>query len=117
MPPPVGRDFRTLEASIASFDSEKARGDTFERAVAHFLRRDPEFGLRRVWGWHDWPGRQEGGATRDLGIDLVVEDVAGRLIGVQVKFRRDPERLIRWEDVATAVGYRHGLFDRRLIVT
>ncbi|MGO9206546.1 MAG: Helicase associated domain protein [Candidatus Limnocylindrales bacterium] len=113
----MATDFRTLEWSIATLASEKARGDAFERAVAHLLRHDPEFGLRRVWGWRDWPGREAAGATRDLGIDLVAEDALGQLIGVQVKFRIDPDRLIRWEDVATAVGYRPGMFSRRLIVT
>jgi superfamily II DNA or RNA helicase len=110
-------DFAALEASIAALPSEKARGDAFERATAHLLRHDPEFGMRRVWGWRDWPGRAEAGVGRDLGIDLVAEDALGHLVGVQAKFRSDPDRLIRWEDVATAVGYRQGLFNRRLIVT
>ena len=74
-------DFRTLEAGIAALPSEKARGDAFERAVAHLLRRDPELGMRRVWGWRDWPGRDAVGAGRDLGIDLVA-DPEGDLFAV-----------------------------------
>ncbi len=111
-------DFLSVERYVAALSTEKERGDAFERAVAHLLRHDPEFGIRRVWGWSDWPGREAvGAAARDLGIDLVAEDATGRLVGVQVKFRLDPDRLIRWQDVATAVGYRPGLFSRRLIVT
>jgi predicted helicase len=32
----------------------------------------------------------------DLGIDLVAEDQIGELVGVQVKFRLDPRRHLRW---------------------
>src|SRR5437016_2129317 len=50
-------DFEAIEAAIAGLTEERARGDAFERVVAHFLRHDPTVGMRRVWTWLDWSGR------------------------------------------------------------
>jgi predicted helicase len=111
-------DFEAIEAAIAGLTEERARGDAFERVVAHFLRHDPTLGMRRVWTWLDWPGRLSAGIrATDLGIDLVGEDELGELVGVQAKFRLDPRSHLRWEEVSTALGFRPDLFARRLIVT
>jgi superfamily II DNA or RNA helicase len=110
--------FSAVEATIAALLEERARGDAFEHAVAHYLRSDPERGMRQVWSWDDWPGRIANHLPgTDLGIDLVAEDEVGAVVGVQVKHRLDPGQAIRWVDVATALGYRPDLFARRLIVT
>ena len=59
------------------------RGRQFERICQWYLTHDPEYAgeLRQVWLWKDWPGRW--GA--DAGIDLVAEDVRGRLWAIQAK--------------------------------
>ena len=59
------------------------RGRQFERICEWYLTHDPEYAgeLRQVWLWKDWPGRW--GA--DAGIDLVAEDVRGRLWAIQAK--------------------------------
>ena len=110
--------FPEIEQRIAALSEERARGDAFERVIAHFLRHDPVLGMRRIWTWLDWPGRQPVGVGPvDLGIDLVAEDERGDLVGVQVKHRLDPHSHLRWSDVSTALGFRPDLFVRRLIVT
>jgi superfamily II DNA or RNA helicase len=114
----VTEGFVPIEDCIAQLPEERARGDAFERVVAHFLRLDPSRGIRRVWTWLEWPGRLAAGiSATDLGIDLVAEDDQGELVGVQVKFRLDPRSHLRWEEVSTALGFRPDLFARRLIVT
>jgi predicted helicase len=93
----VTTTFTAVEDLIARLEEERSRGDAFERAVAHFLRHDPTLGMRRVWTWSDWPVRLGAGIrATDLGIDLVAEDQIGELVGVQVKFRLDPRRHLRW---------------------
>lgn len=110
--------YLAIEEHVANLTEERARGDAFERVIAHFLRRDPVLGMRRVWTWRDWPGRPAAGVgPLDLGIDMVAEDDQGELVGVQVKHRLDPRSHLRWGDVATALGFRPDLFARRLIVT
>ncbi len=114
----VSQDFAQIEHRVGQLPEERARGDAFERVVAHFLRRDPGLGMRAVWTWTDWPGRLSAGiGATDLGIDLVAEDERDDLVGIQVKFRLDPHSHLRWEEIATALGFRPDLFARRLIVT
>jgi superfamily II DNA or RNA helicase len=114
----VSESYLQTEERFAHLSEERARGDAFERVIAHFLRHDPTLGMRRVWTWLDWPGRLAAGIrATDLGIDLVAEDELGELVGVQVKFRLDPRSHLRWEEVSTALGFRPDLFARRLIVT
>ena len=114
----VTEDFIQTEGRIRLLLEERARGDAFERVIAHLLRHDPTLGMRRVWTWLDLPGRLSAGVgATDLGIDLVAEDELGELVGVQVKFRLDPSSHLRWEEVSTALGFRPDLFARRLIVT
>ena len=114
----MSESFVQAEDRIRQLAEERARGDAFERVVAHLLRRDPALGMRSVWSWLDWPGRLAAGIrATDLGIDLVAEDELGDLVGVQVKFRLDPRSHLRWEEVSTALGFRPDLFARRLIVT
>jgi len=68
----MSESFVQTEWRIGQLAEERARGDAFERTVAHYLRHDPTLGMRRVWTWRDWPGRFAAGiAATDLGIDLV----------------------------------------------
>jgi superfamily II DNA or RNA helicase len=114
----MSESFVQTEWRIGQLAEERTRGDAFERAAAHFLRRDPALGMRRVWTWLDWPGRFAAGiAAIDLGIDLVAEDDQSQLVGVQVKFRLDPRSHLRWEEISTALSFRPDLFARRLIIT
>ena len=77
----MSETFVRVEQHVAHLHEERARGDAFERVVAHFLRHDPTLGMRQVWTWIDWPGRVAAGIrATDLGIDLVAEDELGELV-------------------------------------
>src|SRR5690606_29795897 len=51
---------------------ERAKGRMFERLIANYLVKDPQYGdlLQDVWLWEEWPDRW--GA--DVGIDLVARE-------------------------------------------
>lgn len=61
----------------------RIRGGQFEHVCKWFLANDPTYKntLRRVWLWEEWSGRWGG----DAGIDLVAEDLDGRLWAIQAK--------------------------------
>ena len=74
----------TLPALLARLDAdERVRGRQWERICAWYLTHDAGYRslVRRVWLWSEWPGRW----GLDAGIDLVAEDVEGRLWAVQAK--------------------------------
>ncbi|WP_163720926.1 DEAD/DEAH box helicase [Mycolicibacterium psychrotolerans] len=64
-------------------DDDRRRGKQFEYVCKWFLENDPTYQplLRRVWLWDDWPGRK----GIDAGIDLVAEDIDGKLWAIQAK--------------------------------
>lgn len=74
-------EFRDLLASLAV--ESGLRGKQFEHICRWFLMNDPEYRatFRTVWLWDEWPDRW--GA--DAGIDIVAEDVEGRLWAIQAK--------------------------------
>jgi len=74
----------------------RVRGEQFEHVCKWFLANDPMYKheLRRVWLWHDWPGRW--GA--DAGIDLIAEDRNGGLWAIQAK-AYDPAYRVTKRDV------------------
>lgn len=108
---------RDLELAIRSLAEERARGDAFERAVLAWLTGEPELGLRAAWRWADWPERARRGLpASDDGVDLVAVDADGALVAVQAKFRSDPDRPVRREEVQKALSYPD-VFDRYLVVS
>ena len=74
-----------FEALFAVLDPDpRRRGREFEVVCKWFLANDPTYAprLRRVWLWREWAGRW---SDVDAGIDLVAEDVDGKLWAVQAK--------------------------------
>jgi predicted helicase len=71
----------------ADYPQHFERGTAFERVCKWFLKQDPYYGqeFRNVWLWDEWPDRW----GPDLGIDLVAETVAGKLVAVQAKCYAD----------------------------
>lgn len=103
---------------------ERGKGRMFERLIANYLVKDPQYGdlLQDVWLWEEWPDRW--GA--DVGIDLVArERGTGDYWAIQCKFY-DPGYTIQKADIdsflsasgkqfATGDGSRH--FARRIVVS
>ena len=76
---------------------ERGKGRMFERLIANYLVRDPQYSdlLEHVWLWEEWPDRK--GA--DTGIDLVArEKVTGDYWAIQCKFF-DPNHTIQKPDI------------------
>ncbi|UXU75566.1 MULTISPECIES: DEAD/DEAH box helicase [unclassified Paracoccus (in: a-proteobacteria)] len=103
---------------------ERGKGRLFERLIANYLVRDPQYSdlLEHVWLWEEWQDRW--GA--DVGIDLVAREKAtGDYWAIQCKFF-DPNHTIQKPDIdsflsasgkqfATNDGSK--LFARRIVVS
>ncbi|MCY4422571.1 MAG: DEAD/DEAH box helicase family protein [Acidimicrobiaceae bacterium] len=68
-------------------DSPQERGRIFERVMRTALERNPQYSdrFKRVWLWTDWPQRIKLGYGVDSGVDLVAEEVGGRVCAIQCK--------------------------------
>jgi len=70
----------TIHDILAQFRDEELHnrhlGDRFERLICRYLELDPIFAdlFSNVWMWNECPKK---GATGDIGIDIVAEEVAG----------------------------------------
>lgn len=87
----------TFSDLFAHLDADpRVRGRQFEHVCKWFLTNDPMYKheLRRVWLWHEWPGRW----GLDAGIDLVAEDRNGGLWAIQAK-AYDPTYRVTKRDV------------------
>lgn len=94
-------------------ETEREKGDKFERAARYYLKNDPIYRQRfsEVWMWKDAPTNN--GA--DLGIDLVALDAEdGTYWAIQCKCYQKP--MLDYKDVATFYGttgasdvYKHNM--------
>jgi predicted helicase len=103
---------------------ERGKGRLFERLIANYLVRDPQYSdlLEHVWLWEEWPDRW----SADVGIDLVARETStGDYWAIQCKFF-DPAHTIQKPDIdsflsasgkqfATNDGSRQ--FARRILVS
>ncbi|WP_371151273.1 DEAD/DEAH box helicase family protein [Buchananella felis] len=111
----------TLEHLLDRFyfgsQSQREKGDKFERLVRAFLMNEPEWIQRfsEVWLWSDWPGRA---ARPDTGIDLVaVERATGELCAIQCKFY-SPDHVLSKPDLDSFLAASSTTqFASRLIVS
>lgn len=67
---------RLLQEIRDNSESEKEKGDKFERLMLLFFRTEPTYKaqFKKVWLWNDWDGNQ---GRPDTGIDLVAENIDG----------------------------------------
>ena len=82
---------------IETFDTDNhARGVQFEKLCKWLLENHPLYKskLKQVWLWDDWPERW----GKDCGIDLVAEDVDGKIWAIQAKCY-DPKYNVTKKDV------------------
>lgn len=96
-----------------SSDSERDKGDKFERATRFFLEHDPVYSQRfsKVWMWKDSPTND----GIDMGIDLVALDAEdGSYWAIQCKCYQ--KAALDYNDVATFYGktgatdqYKHNM--------
>lgn len=97
-------------------ESEREKGEKFERATRFFLENDPVYSQRfsKVWMWKDSPTND----GKDLGIDLVAMDVEdGTYWAIQCKCYQKPT--LDYKDVATFYGATgaEDIYAHNMIVT
>ena len=82
--------------------TEGDKGKRFETLVRQVLPTLPEYDIRKVWRFADWPdrARRMGRDKSDLGIDLVAELNSGGYVSIQCKFWGEHRRL-SFTDLAT----------------
>lgn len=118
LPKVSGENFLAVEKAIAGLTPMSLQGATWEALLREWLVADPLTGLKQVWRWQDWPGRRSSGLSpQDLGVDLVGVDADGLQIGIQAKFRNNPDSSITTPEVQKFIGAYQGLFERRIIVS
>lgn len=74
--------FEQLRASFPEDSQEK--GKEFEDFLLWFFRNHPEYKtrFRKVWHFRDWQGKW---SRKDIGTDLIAEDVHGKICAIQAK--------------------------------
>ena len=82
--------------------TERDEGTRFETLVRHVLPTLPEYDMKTVWRFADWPDRERrmGRDRTDLGIDLVAELNSGGYVAIQCKFWAEHRRP-SFNDLAT----------------
>lgn len=82
--------------------TESEKGTRFETLVRQVLPTLPEYEMRNVWRFGDWPEREirMGRDRSDLGIDLVAELNSGEFVAIQCKFWGE-HRKLSFKDLAT----------------
>ncbi len=109
-----------LEQIRQHSQSEREKGEGFERLMKAFFKTDPTWADRfeDVWLWREWPDLSRYQySQQDIGIDLVASERQGGWCAIQCKFF-DPHYNIQKSDIDsffTASGKRP--FTSRLIVS
>ena len=82
--------------------TESDKGKRFETLVRQVLPTLPEYDMRKVWRFADWPEREQrmGRDRTDLGIDLVAELNSGGWVAIQCKLWGE-HRSLSFSDLAT----------------
>ena len=82
--------------------TESDKGTRFETLVRQVLPTLPEYEMRKVWRFGDWPERETrmGRDRLDLGIDLVAELNSGEFVAIQCKFWAE-HRKLSYKDLST----------------
>ncbi|MFD4610664.1 DEAD/DEAH box helicase [Streptomyces sp. NPDC058440] len=110
--------YEVLEAIRVEEGNNRDRGTRFERLMAEYLRKDPEWAeqLSQVWMYADWPGAF--GDRRDIGIDLVAQDrVTGGYCAIQCKFHEPGHRIEKSDIDSFFTASGKSPFTRRLIIS
>ncbi len=64
--------------------SERDKGNKFEVLIKYFFKTNPQYNLKDIWLWSEFPYREQLGGI-DLGIDLVILNNDGHYWAVQCK--------------------------------
>lgn len=95
-------------------NSAAEKGFEFEREIEHWLKTDTKWSkiFVRVTPWGKW----EKAKTRDIGIDLVAEDLHGHFWAIQVKARPKSQTISKSEIDSFLAASSTSLFRERLLI-
>lgn len=110
----------TFDALLGSYrdlaDSERMKGNYFERLIEQYLEHDgvqaPQY--TNVWLWRDWPGRN---GKPDTGIDLVAERADGGITAIQCKFYAETHTMQKHDIDSFISASGREPFTHRLVVS
>jgi excisionase family DNA binding protein len=95
--------WREVHAALVPHNKrgDSTAGRLFEEFAKHFFVEAPEYRgeFKNVWAENEIPGRVKKRltlATRDHGVDLLLEDHDGRFYAVQCKFKTDQSKTLGW---------------------
>ncbi len=80
-----------LERIRGESRDETEKGRWFEQLFMRIALQEPEFEIKRIWRWAEWPEREAltGLDGRDIGIDLVARRTSGEWVAIQCKCYND----------------------------
>lgn len=82
---------------LAEAPTSADQGMWFEHLFMAVAKEIPEFQVRDIWRWREWPEREKatGLDGRDIGIDLVAELNDGTIVAVQCKCYRESHKVAK----------------------
>ena len=97
---------------------ESEKGRWFEQLFMRVALQKPEFEIKEIWRWPDWPGREvlTGLDGRDIGVDLVAKLTSGEWVAIQCKCYEERHALGKGEIDKFLGGSQHPVFRLRWIV-
>ena len=98
---------------------ETEKGEWFEELFMRIARTTPEFAVREIHRWKDWPDRSEltGLDGRDIGVDLVAVLTDGSLVAVQCKCYDETHTVSKRDIDSFVTASQTKCFDHRWVVS
>ena len=105
---------------LAEANTAADQGMWFEHMFMAVAKEIPEFQVRDIWRWREWPEREKatGLDGRDIGIDLVAELNDGTIVAVQCKCYRESHKVSK-SDIDSFINEssRHAFALRWIVAT
>ena len=108
----------TLDYIREAAQSERRKGDLFERLMLTYFSEDPDYKQQfsEVWLYKDWAVLQTGYDANDIGIDLVAKERDGGYCAIQCKCYAPDTRISKPHLDSFIAASASELFTSRLIV-
>ena len=108
----------TLDYIREAAQSERQKGDLFERLMLTYFSQDPDYKQQfsEVWLYKDWAALQTGYDANDIGIDLVAKEHDGGYCAIQCKCYAEDTRISKPHLDSFIAASASELFTSRLIV-
>ena len=108
----------TLDYIREAARSERRKGELFERLMLKYFSEDPIYKERfsEVWLWKEWAALREDFDGRDIGIDLVMQELDGGYCAIQCKCYAPDTRISKPHLDSFIAASASELFTSRIVV-